>query len=137
MPDPHKKKIESYEDLIVWQKSVDLVVEVYGITRMLPTAERFSLCAQLKRAALSVPANIAEGFGRWHAKDFARFLLIANGSVNEIETHLHVCVRLAYLQKIQTARAMTLAGEISKMVFAIKNKLVSRRKSRFEALPIG
>jgi four helix bundle protein len=128
-PGTLKKKIESYQDLIVWRKGVDLVVEIYALAAKLPATERFSLCSQLKRAAVSVPSNVAEGFGRWHAKEFAHFLLMANGSVKEIETQLHVCVRLGFLERKQTSQALLLATEISKMIFAIRNKLDSRRGS--------
>ena len=83
-----KKKIESYQDLLVWQKSIDLVAEVYRIASKLPSNEQYGLTSQLRRAAVSVPANIAEGFGRWHSNEFVRFLLIANGSLKEVETHL-------------------------------------------------
>lgn len=97
-PVPLKKKIESYEDLLVWQKSMDLVTVIYKIVTKLPLNEQYGLAPQLRRAAVSIPANIAEGFGRWHAKEFVRFLLIANGSVKELETHLLVAVRLGFLQ---------------------------------------
>jgi four helix bundle protein len=82
---PPKKKIESYQDLLVWQKSMDLVAASYKVALKLPPTEQFGLSSQIRRAACSVPANIAEGFGRWHAKEFVRFLLIANGSVKELE----------------------------------------------------
>jgi four helix bundle protein len=85
-----KKKIDSYQDLLVWQKSIDLVAEVYRIAGKLPLNEQYGRTSQLRRAAVSVPANIAEGFGRWHANEFVRFLLIANGSVKEVETHMFI-----------------------------------------------
>jgi four helix bundle protein len=89
-----KRKIESYQDLLVWQKSIDLVAEVYRIAGKLPLNEQYGLTSQLRRAAVSVPANIAEGFGRWHANEFVRFLLIANGSVKEVETHMFIGSKL-------------------------------------------
>ncbi len=95
---PPKKKIESYQDLLVWQKSMDLVTIIYKIVGKLPLNEQYGLSSQLRRAAVSIPANVAEGFGRWHAKEFLRFLLIANGSVKELETHLLVAVRLGLIQ---------------------------------------
>ena len=98
-PSPARKKVESYQDLQVWQKSMDLVLECYRVTQRFPSNEQFGLTAQLKRAAVSVPANIAEGFGRWHRKEFVRFLLTANGSLKEVETHLLISQRLGFLQK--------------------------------------
>jgi len=78
---------------------MDLVLECYRVTQRFPSNEQFGLTAQLKRAAVSVPANIAEGFGRWHRKEFVRFLLTANGSLKEVETHLLISQRLGFLQK--------------------------------------
>ncbi len=95
---PSKKKIESYRDLVVWQKSMDLVELAYKIVIKLPINDQFGLSSQIRRAAGSVPANIAEGFGRWHAKEFVHFLLMANGSVKELETHLLIAVRLHLVQ---------------------------------------
>ncbi len=120
------KAVKSYQDLVVWNKGVDLVAEIYKLTQSLPANEQFGLTSQMRRAAISIPANVAEGFGRWHAKDFARFLLIANGSVKELETHLHLCARLGYLQQKQIDAAMNLSTEISKIIFSIKRKLATR-----------
>ena len=91
-----KKRIESYQDLLVWQKSVDLVVMAYRLVAGLPANERYELGAQMRRAAVSIPANIAEGFGRWHSKEFIHFLLIANGSLKELETHFLIARRLDF-----------------------------------------
>lgn len=120
---PLKKKIESYQDLLVWQKSMDLVTVIYKIVTKLPPNEQYGLSPQLRRAAVSIPANIAEGFGRWHAKEFVRFLLIANGSAKELETHLLVAVRLGFVQLNDIEASMRMAGEISKMIFALRDKL--------------
>jgi four helix bundle protein len=122
-PVPPKKKIESYQDLLVWQKAMDLVELTYKIVVKLPINEQYGLSSQLRRAAGSVPANIAEGFGRWHAKEFVRFLLIANGSVKELETHLLIAVRLHLIQPNDTEASMQMAKEISKMIFALRDKL--------------
>ena len=118
-----KKKIESYQDLLVWQKSIDLVAEVYRIASKLPSNEQYGLTSQLRRA----PANIAEGFGRWHSNEFVRFLLIANGSLKEVETHLFIGNKLALLSSADTSVALQMSSEISKMIFSLRDKL-SRRK---------
>jgi four helix bundle protein len=122
-PVPPKKKIESYQDLLVWQKGMDLVEMTYQVVVKLPINEKYGLSSQLRRAAGSVPANIAEGFGRWHAKEFVRFLLIANGSVKELETHLLIAVRLHLIQPNDIEASMQMAKEISKMIFALRDKL--------------
>jgi four helix bundle protein len=118
-----KRKISSYQDLLVWQKSMDLVVMSYRVVIKLPLNEQYGLSSQLRRAAGSIPANIAEGFGRWHVKDFVRFLLIANGSVKELETHLLIAARLGLVQRSDIEACMRAAGEISKMIFALRDKL--------------
>ena len=89
--------IDSHRDLLVWQKAMDLVELVYSITNLFPTSETYRLTAQLTRAAVSVPANIAEGYGRASTRDYAHFLSIAKGSLMETETLLMLAVRLKYL----------------------------------------
>lgn len=76
------------QKLKIWQKSMDLVEACYRISLGFPRDERFGLLSQIKRAATSIPANIAEGYGRWNVREFARFLAIANGSLRELETHI-------------------------------------------------
>jgi four helix bundle protein len=102
---------------------MDLVEMTYKIVVKLPINEQYCLSSQLRRAAGSVPANIAEGFGRWHAGEFIRFLLIANGSVKELETHLLIAVRLHLIQPNDIEASMQMAKEISKMIFALRGKL--------------
>jgi four helix bundle protein len=126
-----KKRIESYQDLLVWQKSMDLVEGVYKIAGKLPLNEQYGLTSQIRRAVVSVPANIAEGFGRWHSKEFVRFLLIANGSVKELETHLLIAIRLGLLQQSNIAGLVKMTEEISKMIFGLRDKLSKRVESAF------
>lgn len=92
-------KIRTYRDLIVWEKSMNLVLKLYMITNLFPEEEKFGITSQLKRSAVSVPSNIAEGFGRNHTKDFIRFLRIANGSLYELETQIDLCFKLKYFQE--------------------------------------
>jgi len=127
-PSPARKKVESYQDLQVWQKSMDLVLECYRVTQRFPSNEQFGLTAQLKRAAVSVPANIAEGFGRWHRKEFVRFLLTANGSLKGVETHLIISQRLGFLQKADLETTLGLSQEIGKMLASLRQKLSDRRE---------
>lgn len=121
-----KKKIESYQDLVVWQKSMDLVVESYELVKLLPSNEKYELSSQIRRAAVSIPANIAEGFGRWHSNDFVRFLYIANGSLKELETHLLIGKRLKLFDSPQLTRSMALAEEVGRMLVALRRKLNER-----------
>ena len=87
----------SYRDLEVWQKAMDLVIECYKITREFPKAETYGLSSQLQRAAVSIPANIAEGQGRQHTPEFIQHLSIAYGSLAELETHIQIVQRLNYI----------------------------------------
>lgn len=105
-----------YKDLIVWQKSMDLVTEVYRLTKLLPADERFALTDQLRRAVISIPSNIAEGHGRQTEKEFKQFLSIVKGSVSEVETQLLICVRLNYLTEEQADATLMLCDEIRRIL---------------------
>ncbi|MER9295282.1 four helix bundle protein [Mesorhizobium sp. M0621] len=87
-------KIDSYRDLIVWQQAMDLAVSIYEVTKAWPKEEIYGLTAQLRRAAISVPANIAEGYGRESRASYQQFLRIAQGSLKELETHLLIAQRV-------------------------------------------
>jgi four helix bundle protein len=108
--------IQSYRDLAVWQKSMDLVVEVYRLSKLLPREEQFALASQLQRASVSIPANIAEGHGRLHRGDFYRHLSIARGSLMEVETHLQITVRLGYISETALSDVWTLLGDVGRLL---------------------
>jgi four helix bundle protein len=108
--------IQSYRDLLVWQKSMDLVTEIYQLTRPFPHEELFGLTSQTRRAAVSVPANIAEGYGRIHRKEYLHHLSIARGSLMEVETHLQIAVRLTYLSREQGAQIWSLLQEVGRLL---------------------
>jgi four helix bundle protein len=112
--------VKSYRDLIVWQKAMDLVVESYRLSRLLPRPEVYGLASQMQRAAVSVPANIAEGHGREHLGDYIRHLSIATGS---LETHLLIALRLGYLTEDDVRQAMATSGEVSRMLSSLTKKL--------------
>ena len=120
---PARLAIKSYRDLQVWQKAMALVVESYSVTRLLPKNESYGLVGQLQRAAVSVPANIAEGHGREHLGDYVRHLSIANGSLMELETHFLIAVELGYVTREQTATAMNMASEVGRMLNGLTRKL--------------
>lgn len=98
---PAKTKIRSHRDLIVWQKAMDLVVSVYGLSEAFPKSETYGLTSQVRRAVSSVPANIAEGQGRRLRGEFLNFLGNARGSLSELDTHLELAFRLKYLDHDQ------------------------------------
>jgi four helix bundle protein len=115
----------NYRDLIVWQKALDFVEATYHLTQDFPAEERFSLTSQLRRSAISVPSNIAEGEGRFSKSDFKRFLSIASGSLNEAETQITLAVRLNFVREADTRPALTLATEVGKMLHGLANSLTS------------
>ncbi len=90
MEDKNRSPIKDYRDLVVWQEAMDLAVAVYGLASGFPDSERFGLSTQIRRAAVSVPSNIAEGFGRASRPSFIQFLRIAQGSLKELETQLEL-----------------------------------------------
>ncbi len=118
-------KVKSYKDLIVWQKAMDMTESLYRIVKKLPKEETYALSDQMRRAAISIPSNIAEGFGRNSMKEYLQFLYIANGSVCELETQLMLCVRVNYLKENEIQPIMSLLSEIGKIIMTITKKLSS------------
>lgn len=113
----------NYRDLEVWQKAMDLVVHCYQIAARFPDTERYGLCSQLQRAAVSIPANIAEGQGRSHTKEFLNHLSIAYGSLMEVETHLQIADRLKYVTEITIAEHLNQTAENGRMLNGLANAL--------------
>ncbi len=112
--------LKTYRDLEVWQRAMDLVVDVYRLTRHLPSEEKFGLTSQAQRAAVSVPANIAEGYGRTHRGDYLRHLSVARGSLVELETLVTLTVRLEFVRREQAASVWETCQEVGRML----NKLI-------------
>lgn len=106
----------SYKDLVAWQKSMDLVTATYRATAEFPKDELFGLTSQLRRAAVSIPSNIAEGQGRLSEKEFRYFLGQARGSLMEVETQLQIAENLGYLQKEQTAIVLQSCAEVGRIL---------------------
>jgi len=115
--------IKSHKDLKVWQRAMDLVVESYRLAKRLPTSETYALASQIRRAAVSVPANIAEGHGRDHLGDYLHSLSVANGSLMELETRSSIAVRLCYLKPVELEPAMALVDEVGRMLSGLTKKL--------------
>ena len=116
-------KVRNYRELVVWKRSMELVVETYELVKHLPKEETYALSDQIRRAVVSIPSNIAEENGRASAKDYARFLSMARGSKYELETQLLICVELCYLTKEQLSKAMLLSDEIGRMLNVLIAKL--------------
>ena len=112
---------KSFRELEVWRESMDLVVLVYGLLDALPNHERFALCDQLRRAVISIPSNIAEGFGRDSHKDFGHFLSIARGSLYEVDTQLEIAERMGYLAVSQELRQKM--NTVSRLIAALNRRL--------------
>lgn len=115
--------VQSYKDLKVWQKSMDLAVRCYQITTQFPKEEQYGLTSQIRRAANSVPANIAEGHGRHHTKEFLHSLSIARGSLKELETHLILAQRISLLTSEQLDPLLAATEEISRMLSGLRSAL--------------
>ncbi len=116
-------EIKHYRDLTVWQKAMDLVVEVYQLVKLLPREELYDLSSQMRRAAISIPSNIAEGQARKSTREFINFLSIAQGSKAELQTQLLICEKLNYLTRKQSRNALALPEEIGKMIYALTQTL--------------
>jgi four helix bundle protein len=114
----------SHRELVVWRKSMDLAVEVYRVAAGFPAYERYGFTSQLTRAAVSVPANIAEGSGRGSIREYAHFVSIARGSLMETETLIMLAVRLGYATDGQVRPILDLVTEISKMLAVLRGKLL-------------
>lgn len=121
--------MKTYRDLIVWQKSMDLVFIIYKVAAQFPKEEIYNLTSQIKRSAVSVPSNIAEGYGRNSSGDYVRFLQIASGSLYELQTQLEICFRLEFLTEEKYKKINSLSIEIEKMLSSLISKIRSSKKN--------
>lgn len=115
--------MRNFKELIVWQKSVDLVADVYNITRKFPEEEKYSLTNQMRRAAVSIPSNISEGHMRTTSKDFKHFLGMARGSCAELETQFFIAEKLKYTDLQKGENILLKIEEVSKMLSSLSAKL--------------
>ena len=111
-----------YKELIVWQKAILLVKQIYLLTKTFPASEMYGLVNQMRRASVSIPSNIAEGQTRKTPADFARFLSISHGSLAELETQMIIARELGYVSQAQYDEYSALHDEVSKMLIALKTK---------------
>jgi len=115
--------ITSFRELVAWQKAMDLVVEIYEVSRSWPSAELYGLTSQVRRAAVSVPSNIAEGQGRTTRGEFVHHLGIAYGSLMEVETQLAIALRLGYLAADDVKKAAQTSAEVGKLINGLMTAL--------------
>ncbi len=118
------EKVSSYKDLLVWQRSMDLVERIYRITSKFPPNEQWGLTSQMRRAAVSVPSNIAEGYGRQATGEYRHHLSIGRGSLLELETQILLCRRLKYLETPDADPLLAEIEELSRMLATLISKLV-------------
>ena len=114
-------KITSYKELVVWQKSMVLVKEIYSLSESFPEYERFGLTSQIRKSSISIPSNIAEGCGRLSRKNYIQFLRISRGSLFELETQILIAIELNYINDNKISQ--NLITEISKMLNSLIKKL--------------
>ena len=117
------KPVNSFRDLLVWQRAMELVVACYQLSKEFPDTERFGLTNQLRRSAVSVPSNIAEGHGRGTPKAFLNFLWIANGSLAELETHIQLPVRLGFVSSPNAAVCLGLVDDVGRMLTGLRRSI--------------
>jgi four helix bundle protein len=118
-----REKAKHYKELLVWQKGMSLAKGVYGLTARFPTDERFGLVSQMRRAAISVPSNIAEGQARHGTREFLQFLSHASGSLAELETQLLLSVDMKYCAQNDAESVSVLISELQKMIAALRRTL--------------
>jgi four helix bundle protein len=109
-------KISTYKDLIVWQKSIQLVTDIYALTKTFPSDERYGMVSQLNRAVISVPSNIAEGWGRELSKNYLQFLRVSQGSLMEVETMILISKNLGYINETNFKELNKKIEEVGKIL---------------------
>ena len=119
--------MKTYRELIVWQKSMNLVTNVYQVSNSFPSNENFGLTSQLRRSAISIPSNISEGYGRNSLNDYIRFLNIAVGSLYEVQTQIEIAFNLKYIEKMQFESIYKYTREIERMMSSLIRKLKEKK----------
>lgn len=116
-------RVKSYKELIVWQRAMELVKEIYFLTEKFPKDELYGLTSQIQRAAVSIPSNISEGYLRHHRKEFVQFLSIAIGSCAELETQILICLSLPKFKHIDFTKAQMLLEQVMKMLYVMIERM--------------
>jgi len=130
-----KNRLKSYKELIVWKKSLDLVTEVYQLTKDFPKDELYGLTSQMRRSAVAIPSNIAEGYQRNYIKEYIQFLYIAKSSTSELETQIIIVKRLQWIPLEKIILIEKLLEEILKMLSSIISKLKNKSYSSITTTP--
>ncbi|MEM9414106.1 MAG: four helix bundle protein [Planctomycetota bacterium] len=120
---------KGYRSLLVWERGMELVEEVYRLTDRMPTDERFGLVSQMQRSAISIPSNIAEGYSRSHGGDYLKHLSYARGSLAELETQLIAAVRVKRIEREHAVPCWELCQEVGKMLTGLIKKVAEGRHS--------
>jgi four helix bundle protein len=115
--------VRSYQDLLVWKRGIDLVEAVYRVSAQWPASEAYGLTGQIRRASVSIPANIAEGHGRGSDKELARFIAISRGSHCELETHLIIALRLQFLAQAEFQQIQSISQEVGRLLHGFSKRL--------------
>ena len=118
-----EEKIKSFKDLRIWQKGIEIVSDIYILTKKFPKEELFSLTSQLRRSAISIPSNIAEGFKRFHNKEYRQFLFITLGSCAELETQIIIAKELKYIDENEVTKLVEKLDHICRMTSSLIKKL--------------
>lgn len=122
-------KAKTYKQLVVWRKSIDLTKEIYLLTSAFPKSELYGLTSQMRRCAVSIPSNIAEGNSRSSKQEYARFLTIAMGSIFELETQLLIAMEVGYITREAYDATAGAIDEVEAMLAALKRRLLSQSPS--------
>jgi len=120
--------VNSFKDLKIWQAGMELAVVCYDVTNGFPDRERYGLTSHIRRAASSVPANIAEGHGRETTGAFIQYLRVAQGSLRELETHLLLAIRLNFLAEDRAVKAFNLVGQLGRMIRSLIRRLQDKER---------
>jgi four helix bundle protein len=116
-------KIKNYQELNIWKRSVEMAIEIYNTSKNFPKEDLYGLTSQMRRASVSIPSNIAEGFNRYHNKEFRQFLYVNLGSCAEVETQLFIAQRLNYVDQEKASKLIKELGEIGKMINSLIKKI--------------
>jgi four helix bundle protein len=127
------EQIRTYRDLVVWQKAMALVTRVYEWSRSLPKEELYGLTSQLRRAAVSVPSNVAEGYARNSTSDYIRFLRVASGSLYELQTQMEIALNLGYVSKTVLKDFVIDGDEVARMLSALIRRLENSKQEHARA----
>ena len=122
--------LRNYKELKVWQKAYTLCLQIYGVTKHYPVEERFGLSSQVRRAGVSVPSNIAEGYGRKSTREYVQFLYVSYGSICEIETQLLLAKDLHYLKEISFVELNSILREVERMLKALIRSLEKKMEKK-------